>query len=352
MQRVTVKRDAIAQARVETLPPPPLNAGEIRLCVESFALTANNITYAAMGSAMKYWDFFPVEAGEGVVPVWGFASVTESAVAAIAVGERVYGYLPMASELVVTPGAVRGGSFSDAAPHRAALAAVYNQYQRVRSQPGADEDLRALFEPLFLTSWLIERMFARDGWHAATQIVMTSASSKTALALAHLVRGQAPQIRRIGLTAAGNVDFVRATGLYDDVLGYDAIERVPGGASVAVDFAGNGAILARVHTALRDDLRYSCLVGLTHWQDRAGGAAMTGPRLILFFAPDHAAATLGELGAAGFASAKDAAWAAFIADARALMPVTAVTGLDAAAAAYRALVAGSAPGGAALVVRV
>jgi hypothetical protein len=29
--------------------------------VEKFALTANNITYAAFGEAMNYWGFYPAE---------------------------------------------------------------------------------------------------------------------------------------------------------------------------------------------------------------------------------------------------------------------------------------------------
>ena len=74
-------------------------------------MTANNVTYAAMGEGMKYWDFFPAPEGFGIVPVWGHAHVAASNVEGFAVGERVYGYLPMASHLVVSPGAVKPGSF-------------------------------------------------------------------------------------------------------------------------------------------------------------------------------------------------------------------------------------------------
>ena len=58
---------------------PPLEDGKARLKVDKFALTANNVTYATFGEAMNYWNFFPAaDEKYGRVPVWGFATVTES----------------------------------------------------------------------------------------------------------------------------------------------------------------------------------------------------------------------------------------------------------------------------------
>ena len=42
------------------LPDTPLAEGEVRVRIEHFAYTSNNITYAAFGDAMNYWQFFPV----------------------------------------------------------------------------------------------------------------------------------------------------------------------------------------------------------------------------------------------------------------------------------------------------
>ena len=92
-----------------------------------FSLSANNITYAAFGDAGSYWRFFPSgEDGWGIVPVWGFATVTESTHDGMAVGERLYGFWPMASHAVITPGRVSPLRMVDAAPHRAELPAAYN----------------------------------------------------------------------------------------------------------------------------------------------------------------------------------------------------------------------------------
>ena len=357
MIQVLVRRDAISINEVRKTPIPEIGPGEILLAVEQFAVTANNVTYAAMGDAMKYWDFFPAPAKDsgafGIVPVWGHAYVVASNVEGLAVGERVYGYLPMASHLVVSPGAVKPGSFADTAAHRSHLAAVYNQYRRLDGDPGhnaAREDIRAVFEPLFMTSWLIRAMFAREGWHGADTLVMTSASSKTALALAHVAKAQSPEIARIGLTSAGNVDFVRGTGLYDRVLPYDGVAALAGANAVSVDFAGNGVVLRSVHEALGEGLKYSCLVGLTHWEDRGGAGDMPGPKPVLFFAPAHMAAMLAELGGEGFGKAVAESWGAFAGDAEKLVRITPVDGLAAGAAAFKALVDNSAKADVATVV--
>ena len=52
--------------------------GQALLRLTRFALTSNNVTYAAIGEQFGYWKFFPAEAPFGRVPVWGFADVAES----------------------------------------------------------------------------------------------------------------------------------------------------------------------------------------------------------------------------------------------------------------------------------
>ena len=50
-QIVTTDRAAIADARIDDVPTPSLSAGQALLAVEQFAITANNVTYAAIGDA-------------------------------------------------------------------------------------------------------------------------------------------------------------------------------------------------------------------------------------------------------------------------------------------------------------
>ena len=93
----------------------------------------------------------------------------------------------------------------------------------------------------------------------------------------------------IGLTSARNAAFVDGTGYYDRVVDYDAVASLPAAPTVFVDFAGNGAVLERVHRHFGDQLRHSAQVGVTHWERMAAPADLPGPAPVFFFAPDPAA---------------------------------------------------------------
>ena len=98
-----VKRDDLHRCRIVEQPQAAPGPGQALLAIDSFGLSSNNVTYAVMGDAMSYWDFFEAEEGWGRVPVWGFATVAASAHDELPEGTRVYGYLPMSTELLVTP---------------------------------------------------------------------------------------------------------------------------------------------------------------------------------------------------------------------------------------------------------
>ena len=212
---IWVNKQALTQTQLHEAALPPLGQGAVRLRIESFSVTANNITYAVIGDVFGYWNFFPADGDFGVVPMWGHAVVEESHCADIAVGERVYGYLPMGTHLDVVPGKVSAGGFTDMAAHRQPMSPIYNQYSRLAADPEHDpakEAERMLFGPLFKTGFLIEAMLRRESWFGAENLVLTSASSKTAMGLASVAKDLSPGIKRIGLTSKGNVDFVIGTG--------------------------------------------------------------------------------------------------------------------------------------------
>jgi hypothetical protein len=340
---VWVNKSALTEAHIHDDALPALGDGEVRLKIESFSVTANNITYAVIGDMFGYWNFFPAEGDYGVVPMWGHAIVEESRHPDIAVGERVYGYLPMGSHLDVLPGKLSANGFTDMAAHRQPMSPIYNQYSRLAADPEHDpskEAERMLFGPLFKTGFLIEAMFRREGWFGAQNLIMTSASSKTSMSLASVAKDLSPDIKRIGMTSRGNVDFVRGTGLYDEVIAYDEVESLLSAASVSVDFAGNSSLLRGIHEVLGDALKYSCLVGATHVDARGansaggGGSAMPGPKPILFFAPDHAVATVQELGPKGFGEAVGTSWKSFLGAVDGVVAIDERHGLDSATDAF------------------
>ncbi len=352
---VHVKKDALTNVQIHEAASTPLGEGQVRLRVESFAVTANNVTYAVIGDMFGYWNFFPAPDGWGVVPMWGHAVVEASNSPDIAVGERVYGYLPMGTHVDVLPGKVGPAGFTDMTDYRLPMAVIYNQYSRLSADPEHDparEDARMIFGPLFKTGFLIEAMFARENWYGAQAVIMTSASSKTAMALAHCAKATSPGIKRIGLTSPGNIAFVEASGLYDQVLPYGAADTLDQVSSVAVDFAGNAAVGRAVHTRLADVLAYSCNVGVTHVGAGTGsGEPLPGPAPVLFFAPTHAAETVKALGPKGFAEAVGARWQEFVVLAEGFLTVDHRDGLQAAADAFAATLAGKAAADVGIVVR-
>jgi hypothetical protein len=345
--QVHVRKDALVDAVLSDVPLPELADGAVRLEVESFSITANNITYAVVGDGFKYWDFFPAPEGLGIVPMWGHAQVIESRHPDIAVGERVYGYLPMASHLDVRPGKVTAGGFLDTTDYRQPMSPVYNSYTRLAADPEHDpsrEAERMIFGPLFRTGFLIEYFLRAEGWFGAEQLVVTSASSKTAMGLASVAKANSPGIRRIGLTSKGNVGFVEASGLYDEVLTYDDLERLPVLRSVSVDFAGNAELLARIHRHFEQALAQSVLVGVTHVESRStmagGGESLPGPKPQLFFAPDHAVAFFKAHGAEEGGKLVAQAWRGFLAAADGSIVIERHKGLAAAREVYLSMLAG------------
>jgi NADPH:quinone reductase-like Zn-dependent oxidoreductase len=335
-----VSKTDLRQAEVLPAPPPELAEGQARLAVERFALTANNITYAVFGQAMRYWDFFPGPEGFGRVPVWGHARVEASNHPDLAVGQRFYGYWPMSTHLTVTARKTRAG-FADVSPHRAELPPVYNQYQLVGAADPA-EDFQALLRPLFITGFLIEDLLDENDLFAAKSVVLTSASSKTAIGLAFLLK-QRGAARVVGLTSARNKAFVEALGYYDQVVTYDAVASASIDAPVAlVDFAGDAPLLKAVHERFGDALAYSGRVGGTHWEAERGGGDLPGPKPVFFFAPDRIRKRAADWGPGGLDERHDAAWAPFAADAPRWLKVVRGVGPEAVAAAYHAVLDGEA----------
>lgn len=350
MSQVHVRKDDISTAALTEIEAGALADGAVRLAIESFSVTANNITYAVVGDGFGYWNFFPPvtdEDGLGIVPMWGHARVIESNSGDIAVGERVYGYLPMATHLDVVPGKVSPSGFVDLAEHRQPMSPIYNQYSRLAADPEHDparEAERMIFGPLFKTGFLIEYFIRANAWFGAEEVILTSASSKTAMGLASVAKQNSPGITRIGLTSEGNADFVESTGLYDKVHTYHGLGNLPIREVVTVDFAGNADVLGNLHKHFGDMLKYSCLVGATHIEARSalrGGGDLPGPEPTLFFAPDHAVALFKEHGPEEAAKLVAGAWHGFLKEVAGTIAIEKKQGLDAALQTYLEMVGGS-----------
>jgi Protein of unknown function (DUF2855) len=338
-----ISRDDLARTRFAEEEPLTAGPGQAILRVEHFGLTSNNITYAQFGVAMSYWNFFGAPEGWGRMPVWGFAEVSSSNAEGLEAGRRLYGYLPPSSELLVEPSKIGPHGFVDGAPHRAGLPAAYNGYAATTSDPVYDaehEDEQMLLRPLFFTSWLIDDFLRDSDLFGAPTVVLSSASSKTASALAFLLsRDHAAEV--VGLTSARSAEFTRGLGVYDHVIAYEEIDSLPQGRAVYVDMAGNAKLRSAVHEHFAAELVHSAVVGATH-HDSMGAVPETlpGPRPTFFFAPDRVAKRSIEWGRPGLEQRIADSWRPYLDWVGGWLKVIHGAGPEELEAAYQDLLAG------------
>jgi hypothetical protein len=344
--RMLIDKNNISKAELDMIAVPDISAGEVLLAVDIVALTSNNITYAAAGTSFGYWSFFPAPENYGIVPVWGFANVVASKADGISVGERFYGYWPLASNVVCKTAQINASGFSDPSPHRQVMGPFYNRFMRTTNDPAyvqSQEDLTALFRPLFMTGFLIEQFLGQNDYFGAEQIIISSASSKTAMAAAFNLKLTAkPTLKIIGLTSLANIDFVKSLGIYDGVCSYADIASLKSSVPTAfIDFAGQASVTHSLHTHFSDMLKHSAIIGMTHWQETRGGeTVLPGPKPILFFAPSVAEAALKTMGPAQFGAVSAAAWLRFVPFVQQHIQVVMVAGMAAACVKYKSMAAG------------
>lgn len=348
--KILINKDNFADTSLSTEAKTPLKSGEVELQIERFALTANNITYAVLGrsfgisqDAAGYWNFFPYNEQQGLLPVWGMARVTDSQCEGVETGGVYYGFFPLASHVVMQPGSVRGGGFVDEIAHRQPLPGVYNDYVNTAVLPNfeQEQDLWPVFRPLYVTGFMIADEVSRNNFFEAEQIIVASASSKTASLYAHCHNALNSGLKVVGLTSARNKAHCETLGLYDQVVSYDDIASLKDTAtSVYVDMAGNGEIIKTVYETLGDQLKAGILVGKSHWDSSMDLSGLQGPRMNLFFAPEIVRRRLEEWGPKGLQQKLGKAWAELVPKAQAWTQFEVQDGPEGAEKIYQDLLKG------------
>jgi hypothetical protein len=330
---------------VENQTSADLAPGQVLFRIDRFAFTANNISYAGAGDLLKYWNFFPTERGWGRLPTMGFADVIASTYEGVAVGTRCFGFYPMSRYLLIEPSSASPTSIVDGVPHRADLAAVYNQYQPVETDPTYSaqyEDELMLTRGLFLTAFLADDFLADSNHYGATSVLISSASSKTAIALASRL-SERGRTKAIGLTSARNLAFVESIGFYDRVLTYDAIGSLPTDEpSVFVDMAGNTVVSREIHESFGSSLEYSMRIGVTHWDAGGEDGNLPGPKREFFFAPSQIQKRVTKWGPRKFQDRFGTSLQSFVESTRRWLRVERAYGRDAVERVYQATLQGSA----------
>lgn len=336
-QQVHINKANLSElsTQTKTIDTADLGDNQVVLKIDSFGFSANNITYALMGDKMGYWGFFPAPAGYGIVPIWGFAVVAFSNHPDIDIGERVFGYLPMASHLVITADKVTDQSFFDIDESRKSISSVYDQYVRCAADPGyqADkEDWQLNFRPLFMTSFVLDDFVSEKMTASTQQIVLTSASSKTAYGAGFLLK-QAKHERNanyrvVGLTSASNVEFTQMSGCYDEVLSYEDYAQLSRREdSFVLDFAGNKPLLLALQEHLAESMQGMIYIGVTDVKSQMQSFAgdLKGE---FFFAPSQVKRRTQEWGGLGFMQKYAQAWQAFSTHIENLVTTTEINGIE------------------------
>jgi hypothetical protein len=283
----------------------PLQENQALLKIEKFSFTANNISYVNLGESFGYWKFFPTKDGFGIPPVWGIATIIQSKNPDLKVGDTVYGFFPASTHLLIEANKVRPAGFTDTTPHRAKLPSLYNYYYLNQNDPFyklEKENSELIFRPLFTTSFLLMDFILSNQIFNSDRIILTSASSKTALALAYLLNKEKKQNNQkysvLALTSSKNKEFLIKQGYFDSVNTYEEMESIPKESSVVIDFAGNKTILKNLKDHLGEKLNFLSLVGLVHWEEKVEEKDSIGGTL--FFAPTYVKKRTKDWGIDGF----------------------------------------------------
>lgn len=341
LTEIWVNQEDVRKTRILSRKAPDLKDGEVLVSIAKYALTSNNVTYAVFGDVIGYWKYFPTnEEGWGKVTVWGMADVAASQHDDIKVGERLYGFFPMANGVVLAPGRVKSGQFTDIAPHRQSLPPLYNQYMRTAAEPGflqAIENERCLYFPLFITAFVIADLLEDSDYFDAQQILIGSASSKTGFGLAHFLKNEGTfKGRIVGLTSPSNKAFVEGLGECDQVVAYGEETAIDANQkSVYVDMSGDGSLLQKLHEMLADKMMLSQRVGATHWDSERQDKQLPGPEPVWFFAPDQIAKRDQDWGAGVLLQKGNAASAKLAASLKDSLQVELIKGAESACAVWK-----------------
>jgi hypothetical protein len=336
------RRDDLGASEVVPAERRALRQGEVTLAVERLAVTANTLTYGKLRDCpIPFLDVFPAPAGYGRVPTWGFAVVEESRHPDVVVGSRYFGYLPMSTHHTTMLEPIDRG-LVDVSPERSFLHPWYRTFQPVGPEDELD-DRRALLWPLFPASFNLTIFLAKQAALGARSVVVSSASSKTAIGLAVGLSEQS-ELTTLGLTSAPHTAFVAGLRRYDLVASYDSLSSVSvsvPGPVVFVDFTGEAKRLASVYQHFAGKLSYTALVGYTDPGAVVSHPQLSDPKPVVFFTPVVEAQVASDEGADRYYARYHQAEQQFVESSASWLTVEHRRGPDALARAFDELLTGA-----------
>ncbi|AQA02327.1 hypothetical protein BVC93_07655 [Mycobacterium sp. MS1601] len=316
--------------------------------VQRFSLATNNLGYVMLGDILRSWDAYPSPSpGWGRVPVWGAARVVSAPSAVAEAGAVVTGYLPMATHTALRATAVPEGLLAVDQP-RAGMLPIYRRLTAAPPVLAQWDDHQIDVDTVLLAVFPFATLLARDLGYA-DRVVLSSASSRSAAALARLLSATGTHVT--GLTSARHRTAVESFGVYEQVLSYDNIAALPtAGEVVYVDLAGAAEVSAAVRDRLGSGLAATVIVGGTHLRTWSADGRHD-PTVSVFNTGDREQELAAEIGQDAIEQLYPAARTDLNGWASQWLQVRTLAGLDAADQTWRDIAAGRSDPLSAVVIR-
>ncbi|KPI37861.1 uncharacterized protein AB675_3041 [Cyphellophora attinorum] len=277
-----------------------LKPSSVRIQARLLGLSANNLSYCALGDQLHWYDAFPIpdtlptpyrNSDEyAVAPGWGYAEILESTIEELKPGRRLYGFIPtsnMVTDLKLKPSELGApGHWTECSEHRAQVMAIYSRYFEAEGDfaLGSSEYAR-LWKAALFPAWksgyilnkfvfasypedpVVSSMPSTVPWSKAdadlTQaVVITLGSrSKTCRSFVHqLATSRAPGTGPIALVEVSSTreptvpiskwSFQHRVVTYEDASTKTSLQEIAelGAKKVVIlDFAGRGTALEHIH---------------------------------------------------------------------------------------------------------
>lgn len=293
-----ISKANIAEHNVVELPtssPEALKDGHVRVRTVIIGLTANNLSYAQLGTMRAWWDAYPVPASlpapyndqqqYGIVPAWGYGEVLESKVAGIEAGMLLWGFWPTSSlpiDLELVP-ADAFGHFVEVSKQRQTLMNLYQRYtlrdpsMRLKSLDNSATEhmaFEAACRPIWEAGYLLNKANFGDPpahplgegeWSnsdadlSSAVVISLSASGKTARGFTDgLINNRPASAKPLGLLGITSVSgkevipqapFPTRSTSYEDMISTETLDWIAGQKPkklVITDFGGRNNALARL----------------------------------------------------------------------------------------------------------
>jgi hypothetical protein len=224
--------------------------------------------------------------------VWGVATVKSSKNSHFKVGEKIYGYFPIAKYYCLSPINVNSVTFYVSRKHLPEDRIVYSQYFRQDGDSeysALQEDHMIIFRPLWGTAYFLDDYLNENKFFNGENVLISSASSKTAYCLAILLKKRNKNI--IALTSARNINFIKGLALYNQIFDYNHIEKMDKVSTLYVDLAGNSSLNERIYRCFENHLVKRVAVGMSHFDKQKPSLiplsqSTANSHSVTFFAPD------------------------------------------------------------------